>query len=211
MGLLDILSGNNAAASPWGALFPTAANGPCAQDLATIYAAAGIDPATVQQPSVFGDPSKSSLAGPDVPKPAATGFGAGATPFSFAGPGSNIVSPSQIAAPAAVPLPAPRPAAAEAPPAPAPAAPPPVAAAPAAAPAAADDEDAPTGSAPAPRAPAPAAAPVAPFSLAGNPGLGDRLQAAFQGSQSARGLIPKLFNFGSGLATGQRADLNTPA
>src|SRR5262245_59030646 len=110
MGLLDILSGSPSAASPWGLLYPSPlASSP--DDLAKALAAAGETGLAPGQTSPFGDPSKFSVAPPP------SGFGAGAAPFGFAGPGSNIVKPSDVAPPAPLPMPAPRPAAADAPPA----------------------------------------------------------------------------------------------
>lgn len=97
MGLLDFLMGNNAAVSPWGALYPSS---PVAQgstdDFLNALRSAGETGQAPGQTSPFGDPSKPSVAMPGAP---ATGFGAGATPFSFAGPGSmSGVNPSQFAA-----------------------------------------------------------------------------------------------------------------
>lgn len=105
MGILDILQGNPGAASPYGALYPSPLSGADPQTLAAIYAAAGMSPPQIDP---FGDPSKSSVAAPGAPA-APGGFGANAAPFSFGGPGSNVVSPSQIAAPAPTPIPQPRP------------------------------------------------------------------------------------------------------
>jgi hypothetical protein len=159
---------------------------------AAAYGSLGVDP-TALLPSRFdmgAPPSKPA-------GPAPTGFGAGAAPFSFAGPGSNVVSPSDIAAPAPVPVPAPRPAAASAPPAP-----PPAAAPPAAPVVAADDEEEAPAARPAAASPgAPAAPATAPFSLGGN------INAALTSIQNSKGLIPRLLNGATALATGQRTDV----
>lgn len=217
MGILDILQGNDGAASPWGALYPSPLqNDP--QQLAAIYAAAGMTPPQVDP---FGDPSKSSV-GPQQapPTPPATGFGAGAAPFSFAGPGSNMVAPSQIAQPAPAPQPAPVAAA------PAPAAP--------AAPASAPDQAAPiaVGGYQMPRIGAsddfepddetPAKSPTdvsaqsrqsppatAPFSLGGvASGIGDRLGLAGKGflGNMAAGPIGALAGGLGALVTGKPTD-----
>jgi hypothetical protein len=177
MGLLDILSGSSSAASPWGLLYPSPLAG-SPDDLAKALAAAGETGLAPGQTSPFGDPSKLSVA----PPPAMTGFGTGAAPFGFAGPGSNIVKPSDVAGPAPVPLPQARPAAADAPPA-------------AARPAAAAPADEAPAAPPAAAAPAPA-----PFSLAGN------LNAAGQSFSNSKGFIPRLFNGATALVTGQRTD-----
>lgn len=125
MGILDFLSGNgDQPASPYGALYQAP------PDLGWFERLMG---------GQFGDPSKMSTVNPNaapaptgpplppfmaglgatdrtptglpnpLPESAAPSFGAGATPFGFAGPGSNMVAPSQIAAPAAAPAPAPAP------------------------------------------------------------------------------------------------------
>src|SRR5437879_4969552 len=98
-GLLDFLMGNNAAASPWGALYPTQA---------------GLEADQAQQAR---DAAAAALArhfrgGPGIqpgasPLPA---FGAGASPFSFAGPGSIFSGDNQspavsLAAPVAPAVP----------------------------------------------------------------------------------------------------------
>lgn len=114
--ILDILQGNPGAASPWSALYqtPPGTTAP-SPDIAAIYGALGIDPSALSgqnlpPPSPFGDPSKLSVANPSSPPPApAPLFGGGAAPFSFAGPGSMSVQPSQIA-PQAAPAPQPVPA-----------------------------------------------------------------------------------------------------
>jgi hypothetical protein len=101
-------------------------------------------------------------------------------------------TPSQMAGPAA--------------PAPTPAAPPAAPQAPAAPPApAVSNDEAPSAT---PAAAAPAA--PAPFSL-GGAGLLDRLSAAGQSFQNSKGLIPKLFNGVTALATGQRTDASGQA
>src|SRR5262245_11935273 len=101
MGLLDILSGNLAAASPWGALYQSPTADPFDQVSQALIAAQ-----TGQAPPPFGDPSKFSVAAPLAP-PAPGNFGAGAAPFSFAGPGSNVPPPPASLAPAPAPAPAP--------------------------------------------------------------------------------------------------------
>ncbi|WP_316196283.1 MULTISPECIES: hypothetical protein [unclassified Bradyrhizobium] len=202
-GLLNILTGNSAAASPWGMLYPSPLLGPDPQRQAAydaaVYGSLGLDPSAVLKPDPFGDPHKPSVADPSAPAKPASGFGSGAMPFSFAGPGSMIVQPSQIAGPAA-PVQTPAPAqAAPNPSAPAPAAarPPAAARAPAAPMNIMPGGDQAAGSAP--------AAPAAPLSL-GGAGLLDRLGAAGQSMQNSHGLIPKLFNGVSALATGERTD-----
>src|SRR5215468_3241485 len=154
MGILDILAGNPGAASSWGMLYGSPLFGPDPQQTAAANAAAlggvGVDPASLPQVDPFGDPKKLSVAAPPAPLP--SGFGTGAVPFGFAGPGSMNVTPSQIAGPPA-PAPAAPPAAPQAPAAPQPAAPP----------APSNDEAAPA--APAAAAAPPASASPAPFSL----------------------------------------------
>jgi hypothetical protein len=110
MGLLDILTGNNAAASPWGMLYPSPLQQPSADDFAKALLAQGETGLAPGTESPFGDPTKVSVAMPQAPAP--DGFGRGAVPFGFAGPGSNRVMPDSIAAPApaASPAPAPTPA-----------------------------------------------------------------------------------------------------
>lgn len=102
MGILDFLTGNDAGASPWGALYQQPA------PKTFIDYSMGYPVETPVSP--FGDPSRSSVGNPAIPPPPAppaTGFGAGATPFGFAGPGSNVVDPSQIAPPSPIGPPAP--------------------------------------------------------------------------------------------------------
>src|SRR5262245_24857109 len=158
MGILDILTGNPGAASPWGMLYGSPLFGPDPQQTAVANAAAlggmGVDPASLPQVDPFGDPKKLSVAAPPAPLPG--GFGTGAVPFGFAGPGSMNVTPSQIAGPAApASAPAAPPAAPQAPAAPQPAAPP----------TPSNDEAAPA--APAAAAAPPGAGSPAPFSLGG--------------------------------------------
>jgi hypothetical protein len=211
MGILDFLTGNNAAASPWGALYnsvPAGADPEQARKLAELLAAQnagsiggmGVDPNNLGTPPVspFGDPSKLSVANPSPAPVPASGFGAGASPFGFAGPGSMTgINPAMMTAPAA-----PQPPAAAPPIAPAPAAAPMNANA--QAPAAPSEDDGPDsmvpvgkyqmpmfgepGDAPQAAAPAgPAAAPgapsqAAPFSLGGAGGaISDRLMKATRG------------------------------
>ncbi|WP_315729043.1 hypothetical protein [Bradyrhizobium sp. SZCCHNS2015] len=195
-GILDFLTGNNAAASPWGALYPSPLLAPDPQrqaaEAAATYGAMGLDPSSVLPTDPFGDPRKLSVADPAAKR--ASGFGAGVMPFSFAGPGSMNVQPSQIAGPAAPAAPSPA-----APQAPAPAA---VSAPTAARPLAPPMNIAPVGDGAA--SPAPAAS-AAPLSL-GGAGLLDRLGAASASMQNSHGLIPKLFNGVSALASGERTD-----
>jgi hypothetical protein len=92
MGLLsDLLTGQNGA-SPWGVLYRPPAAPDDTERLSQALAAAGdVGHAMEPQQSPFGPV-------PDLtPKPAAPAFGAGATPFGFAGPGSMNVDPSTIA------------------------------------------------------------------------------------------------------------------
>jgi hypothetical protein len=116
-GLLDFLTGNNAAASPWGMLYqaPPVAGGQSEQERraqeAAAFGALGIDPASLPQRSPFDVPQQAAplpsfsmpapAPSPFAPAPAANmGTGAPtAAPFSFAGAGSNIVNPSSIVAP----------------------------------------------------------------------------------------------------------------
>ncbi|WP_316219381.1 hypothetical protein [Bradyrhizobium sp. SZCCHNR2026] len=203
MGILDFLTGNDQAASPWGALYPSPLLGPDPQQQAmrdaAAYGSMGLDPSSVLQPDPFGDPRKTSVINPNVsPKPA-TGFGAGAVPFAFAGPGSNLVQPSQITG-APVPQPAPAPAAPVAGPVPLPA---PRPAAASAAPAADDGEDAPAAAAPGSGAPA-------PFSL-GGAGLGDRLEKGARGffGNMALGPVGAIMGGIGALATGKSTDPGT--
>lgn len=121
-GLLDYLLGNNGAASPWSALYPSALLAPDSSAAnAAAYGSMGVDPTTLPQVDPFGDPSKSSVANPTAPAaPAApapaTGFGAGATPFGFAGPGSMTgINPANFSAPMGPPASASAPAVAAAP------------------------------------------------------------------------------------------------
>ncbi|SEN66700.1 hypothetical protein [Bradyrhizobium sp. OK095] len=228
VGLLDMLMGNNGAASPWGALYPSPLQGEADQAQQARDAAA----------AVLAGRFRGASHAPAAPDQAPDTFGASAVPFGFAGPGSMNVNPADIAAPAPIPPAAP-PAATPAPtvasaPAQAPTdassvnrssapddfipvgdyqmpafrsrgvAPDTQAAAPSA-PALAPAPSAPAPSAPAPAAPATAAPVSAPFSLGG---VGDRL------GQSARGFIGNLHNgpiaaiaggLGS-LITGQESD-----
>ncbi|WP_426418200.1 hypothetical protein [Bradyrhizobium genosp. A] len=111
-GLLDMLMGNNGAVSPWSALYPSPVAQGSTDDFLNALRSAGETGQAPGQTSPFGDPSQPSVAMPGAP---ATGFGAGATPFSFAGPGSmSGVNPSQFAAPAG-PQPSPAAPAAQAP------------------------------------------------------------------------------------------------
>jgi hypothetical protein len=179
------------------------------QDLAAIYAAAGM-PAPAADPFAVAPSPASKPSAPLSP------FADGAAPFSFAGPGSNIVSPSQIATADAVPMPQPRLSAADAPPAtdlsssnrPSP---------PGAAYAAAPVNPAAVNRLPpaaAPSAPAaPASAPTsspAPFSFGG---VGDRLNLAtkgFLGNLSGGPVGAVLGGLGA-LATGEPTDAGTIA
>ncbi|WP_431014557.1 hypothetical protein [Bradyrhizobium pachyrhizi] len=222
-GLLDLLTGQSGA-SPFSALYPSPLYGtlpvatgqaPAAGDAAS-YGALGVDPSAFALPTPPVDPFAPKT--PAAPTTPADGFGKGAVPFSFAGPGSNVVEPSQIVAPA----PAAAPVAAAAPTdassrnrapddyipvgnyqmpafrggAPAPAA-------------AEDDETAPT--APAARAAvgSPGAPVSAPFSLAGaGGGAGDRLMKATRGflGNLSSGPIGALAGGLGALVTGQETD-----
>jgi hypothetical protein len=116
-GILDYLTGNDASASPWGMLYNAdqGADPVKAQKLAELLAAQnaasiggmGVDPNNTGTPaaSPFGDPSQLSFANPSAPAPSPGGFGAGASPFSFAGPASM---PGALnVAPSAAPTPSP--------------------------------------------------------------------------------------------------------
>lgn len=211
MGILDFLTGNDQAASPWGALYPSPLLAPDPQQQAARDAAAygsmGLDPSSVLPVDPFGDPRKTSVVNPNAPPKPATGFGAGVVPFGFAGPGSMNVQPSQIAtvgAPQPAPAPAAPPAAVEPPAAPPQVAPLPLPAArPAGAPAApaADDGE----GTPAPAAPGSGA--PAPFSL-GGVGLGDRLDKGARGffGNMALGPVGAIMGGLGALATGKSTD-----
>src|SRR5882724_7471955 len=113
MGLLDAYLNpsfvNDPAASNmpnpalWGALNqPSPVQGETEQERRAREAAAigalGIDPASLPQRSPFDVPQQALPAAAPA-APTANGFGAGATPFGFAGPGSMTnVNPSQFAA-----------------------------------------------------------------------------------------------------------------
>lgn len=213
------------AAMPWGALYPSPLAGPNPQDGAARNAAAlggmGIDPNNSGTPQI----SPFTVAPTSAPAPAAAngGFGAGATPFGFAGPGSNVVNPLQIIPPSPIGPPAP------------PAAAPQVAAAPASdlssvnrGPAPAEpDSVVPVGNyqmpmfGEAPDAPEqPTRQPAAPvitggsqaappFSLAGaGAGIGDRLMKATRGfiGNLHTGPIGALAGGAGALITGQNTD-----
>ncbi|WP_029082904.1 hypothetical protein [Bradyrhizobium sp. th.b2] len=212
----------------WNALYPSPVPGalplskgqaPNSTDAAA-YGSLGVDPSALAMPTPPVDPfAPKPQAAPIAP---ADGFGKGAVPFSFAGPGSNVVNPSQIMRPA-----------------------PPVAApvaaatptdassrnrapddfipvgnyqmpafrggAPALA-AVADDEESAPAAAPAARAPiaaAPAAPASAPFSLAGaGAGVGDRFGKATRGflGNLGNGPIGALAGGLGALITGQNTD-----
>lgn len=116
--ILDILQGNPGAASLWNVLYPSTINGggiPVAPGQApdvsnaAAYGALGVDPSAIPMPTPPVSPfPQQPQQQPPAPAPS---FGGGAAPFSFAGPGSNMVAPSQIAPPVApAPQPAPAPA-----------------------------------------------------------------------------------------------------
>jgi hypothetical protein len=99
MGLLDDLLAGQNGASPWGVLYrPSPVTSESDQDRrareAAMGGSMGIDPMSLPQTSPFGDPPRPP-ATPATPAP--PGFGAGAIPFGFAGPGSMNVDPSTIA------------------------------------------------------------------------------------------------------------------
>lgn len=215
MGLLDDLLSGQTGASPWGALYQT-------EDEATrraraagdVLASMGVSPTNLPQISPFDMPQPPAAA-PVQQQPA---FGAGATPFGFAGPGSMTgINPAMMATPAATA--APQVAQQPAPPAtdvssvnrPAPA------------PAGGDGPDSyvPVGNysmpmfgeapdvpaRPAPAAPGPVAAPGgAPFSLAGN--IGDRLSKATTGflGNLGNGPVGALAGGIGALVTGRNTD-----
>jgi hypothetical protein len=96
-GLLDFLTGNNAAASPWGALYPSSLNAEADQAQQARDAAAAVLAARFRGASHA-----------PAPEAAPAQFGASATPFSFAGPGSMTdVNTSQFSAPQPAAAPAP--------------------------------------------------------------------------------------------------------
>jgi hypothetical protein len=100
MGQFDSLYSGQSGASPWGVLYPSPLLGESEQDQrardAAAYGSMGLDPTSLPQISPFGP-----AAGLTRPAPAAQapGFGAGAAPFGFAGPGSMQVDPSTLAPP----------------------------------------------------------------------------------------------------------------
>jgi hypothetical protein len=220
MGLLDILQGNFAPQPYGGLLYPSPVQQPDeaelaqrARDVAAARLAGGARRSAPITEGPFG-PAPAAPAAPEGPAP----FAPGAVPFSFAGPGSMNVQPSQMAGPA--------PAAAPAPAAPAPA--PVPAAAPLAAATAAPATDVSAskraalpgvgetggegasslGASPAAPAAAPAGSPApasAPFSL-GGPGLVDRIANFSQSVQGSKGLIPSLLAGATSIATGERTD-----
>jgi hypothetical protein len=140
MGLLDILTGNDQGASPWGALFQ-APQAPTDEDKAKLAQqaflqslmqnpAAGVGnpslngapagPAATAAPaSPFGDPSNlSAVPAPPIPAPSPFASGVAPAPFGFAPSNMASVNPSQIAPPAALGAPPQAPAPVSAPPAP---------------------------------------------------------------------------------------------
>ncbi|MHC2462127.1 hypothetical protein [Bradyrhizobium embrapense] len=217
-GLLDLLTGQSGA-SPFSALYPSPLQGEADQAQQARDVAA-----SVLARRFRGGPGAAAAA-PDT-------FGAGATPFSFAGPGSMNVDPATLApasAPVAPPVAAPAPA--------------PVVSAPstdtssinrpnrapddyvpvgnyqmpafrggAPAPAATDDDEEAAPAAPGVRAPvtaAPGAPASAPFSLAGaGAGFGDRLMKATRGflGNLSSGPIGALAGGAGALITGQETD-----
>ncbi|MGJ4954629.1 hypothetical protein ACQR1H_03220 [Bradyrhizobium sp. HKCCYLRH2015] len=206
MGILDFLTGNDQAASPWGALYPSSllALDPqqqAARDAAA-YGSMGLDPSAAMRPDQFGDPSKTSVVNPNAPPKPATGFGAGVVPFGFAGPGSMNVQPSQIATVGAS-QPAPAPAAPQTPSVPQAAPVPLPAPRPAAAPAASAAE----GGEDTPATVAPGGGRNAPFSL-GGVGIGDRLDKGARGffGNMALGPVGAIMGGLGALATGRSTD-----
>lgn len=105
-GVVDYLTGNDAAASPWGVLYQTPPDRSAAA--AREAAAYGMSSIFLPQSDPFGDPSKFTAGPAPDPTPAAGGFGKGAVPFGFAGPGSMALNagglePKPPMAPAAAP------------------------------------------------------------------------------------------------------------
>jgi hypothetical protein len=96
MGKLDGLLSGQSGASPWGVLYQSPLLGESEQDKRARDAAAlgsmGVDPLSMPQTSPF-DPTPN----PTRPTLQPPGFGAGAVPFGFAGPGSMQVDPSMLA------------------------------------------------------------------------------------------------------------------
>jgi hypothetical protein len=94
-----LLSGQNGA-SPWGVLYQSPLFGEPDQDQrardAAAYGSMGLDPSSIPPISPFGPVP--NLTRP-APAPPSVGFGAGAAPFGFAGPGSMQVDPSMLAPP----------------------------------------------------------------------------------------------------------------
>lgn len=205
-GLVDILSGNFQP-QPYGGLLypsPVKTEAELAQE-AREMAAARLAGGARRSPEIAASPFGPVPAAPEAPA-ALPPLAPGAVPFSFAGPGSLNVPPSQPAAaaapaaagaPAMPAAPAAAPLASAAPGGPVPPASPLAAAAPAtdissvnrAAPAAA-------GATP---PAAPAAAPASPF------GFG-RLSTVLQSVQGSKGLIPSLVNATEAAVTGERSD-----
>lgn len=208
-GFLDFLTGNSGA-SPWGALYPSPMQGEADQAQQARDAAAAILARRFR--------GASHAPAPETDAPA---FGANASPFSFAGPGSMTgIDPATFAPPAAPAPAAPAAPSADATGAPAvsfangPAAPPPVtdvsSSNRAPAPAAPVPQSAPAPAAPAAAPSAPAAAPMAaPFSFGGaGAGIGDRLMKATRGfiGNLHSGPIGALAGGLGSLVTGQDTD-----
>jgi hypothetical protein len=100
MALLSDLFTGQAGASPWGVLYqpsPVTEQDSRARETAA-YGSMGADPASLLPQSPFGPAPDLT---PKAPAPQAPGFGAGAAPFGFRGPGSMQVDPSMLAPPPA--------------------------------------------------------------------------------------------------------------
>jgi hypothetical protein len=104
-GVVDYLTGNDAAASPWGVLYRSPPDR--SAEAAREAAAYGLSSIFLPQADPFGDPSKFTAGPATVSAPPTAGFGKGALPFGFAGPGSMAINASELGskpvAPAAAP------------------------------------------------------------------------------------------------------------
>src|SRR4051812_49725471 len=98
MSMFNGLLSGESGASPWGVLYQSplldeSEQAKRAREAASI-GSLGVDPASMPQDSPFGPAP--NLTRP-APPPQAAGFGTGAAPFGFHGPGSMQVDPSMLA------------------------------------------------------------------------------------------------------------------
>ncbi|ACF01576.1 hypothetical protein Rpal_3070 [Rhodopseudomonas palustris TIE-1] len=92
--VIDYLTGNDAAASPWGVLYQAPPDRSAAA--AREAAAYGMSSIFLPQSDPFGDPSKFTAGPARTSAPPTTGFGKGAVPFGFAGPGSMAINAGEL-------------------------------------------------------------------------------------------------------------------